>query len=242
MMDPKKDAYGQEIWAYLKQKPSYEIVERDDGFINFSQGAAVYFQKFHDWPSGQKKAIALAKGNVLDIGTGAGRVALYLQKKRLKVTAIDNSPLAIKTSRARGVKNARLIPIEKVGRLPKNYFNTVIMFGNNFGLFGGPKKAKSLLKELYKITAPDALILAESVDVYDTKDPVHLNYHKLNKSRGRMAGELRIRIRFRNYIGNWFDYLLVSPKEMAEIVKGTGWKIKKFIKSDKYLYCAVISK
>ena len=32
-MKPKKDAYGQEIWAFFQGKESYEIVERDDGFI-----------------------------------------------------------------------------------------------------------------------------------------------------------------------------------------------------------------
>jgi hypothetical protein len=69
-----------------------------------------------------------------------------------------------------------------------------------------------------------------------------LEYHKLNKKRGRMAGQLRVRIRFRKCVGRWFDYLIVSKKEMGEILKGTGWKIREFIDSDNSAYIAVIEK
>jgi len=241
-MEPKKDAYGQEIWAFFQGKESYEIVERDDGFIDFSDGPSVYFAEFEKWPKHEKEAIKFAKGKILDVGAGAGRVSLYLQKRGFDVIAIDNSPLAIKVCKKRGVKKAKILPFEKIEKLQPTIFDTIIMFGNNFGLFGNPKKAKKLLKKLHKITSPKALIIAESNDPYKTKDPAHLSYHKFNQKRGRMPGQLRIRIRFRNYIGEWFDYLIVSKKEMKEILQGTGWKIKKFINSKKSSYIAIIEK
>lgn len=95
-MKSSKDAYGQEVWAFFQGKPSFELVERDDGFVNVSGGATAYFAEFKDWPKIQKQAIKFAKGKVMDVGAGAGRVSLYLQKKGLDVVAIDNSPLAIK--------------------------------------------------------------------------------------------------------------------------------------------------
>jgi len=241
-MELKKDAYGQEVWTFFQKKKSYEIVERDDGFIDFSKGAPAYFAEFKDWPEIQKQAIKYAKGKVLDIGAGAGRVSLYLQKQGFDVTAIDNSPLAIKVCKKRGVKDARVLSIERISVFKPSTFDTIIMFGNNFGLFGNFKKAKTLLKKLHRITSSSALIIAESTDPYKTDDPVHLAYHKFNKKRGRMPGQLRIRIRFRNYIGDWFDYLLVSKDEMKKILKGTSWRIKKFIDSDNYMYSAIIEK
>ena len=57
-----------------------------------------------------------------------------------------------------------------------------------------------------------------------------------------MAGQLRLRIRFRKCIGRWFDYLIVSKKEMEEILKGTGWKIRDFIDSCDSAYVAAIEK
>ncbi len=238
----ERDAYGQEVWAHLNGKESYEVVERDDGFIGLSSGAHAYFAEFKDWPRHQKQGIKFAKGRVLDVGTGAGRVAFYLQKRGHKVTAIDNSPLAINVCKKRGLKDARVLPIEKIGIFKPNTFDSIVMYGNNFGLFGDPRKAKTLLKEFHRITTPDALIIAESNNPYKTDDPVHLSYHKLNQKRDRMAGQLKIRIRFRNFISDWFDYLLVSKEEMKNIIKGTGWKVRKFIDSEKFMYIAIIEK
>ncbi len=241
-LNKNKDASGQIVWAHFNNERSYEVIERDDGFIDISTGAESYFSEFKDWPKYQKEGLKFAKGKALDIGAGAGRVALYLQKKGVKVTAIDNSPLSIKVCKKRGVKSAKVLPIEEVDSLPFNSFDTILMYGNNFGLFANPKKAKNLLKKFYKITKEDAIIITESRDPYKTKDPAHLNYHKLNKKRGKLPGALKIRVRFKNYTGNWFEYLFVSKKEMKDILKDTEWKIKKFVESDSGSYIAIIEK
>jgi ubiquinone/menaquinone biosynthesis C-methylase UbiE len=242
-MKKEKDSYGQQVWDFLQGKESYEIIERDDGFIDTSfRGPRDYFADFKSWSKIQKKAIKFAKGKVLDIGAGAGRVSLYLQEKGLSVVAIDNSPFSIKVCKKRGVKVAKVLPIEELEKLKGTLFNTIILYGNNFGLFANFKKAQKILKKMYKITTPDALIIAETTNPYKTKDPDHLAYHAWNKKRKRMSGQIRIRVRFKKYAGDWFDYLFVSKKEMKEILKGTGWKIKETIDSDTSLYIAVIEK
>jgi SAM-dependent methyltransferase len=236
------DAYGQLILAHLEGKPSYEVIERDDGFVALSGGAPSYFAEYKNWPAWQKRAIKFAKGKVLDVGAGAGRVSLYLQKRGCKVTAIDNSPRAIQVCRKRGVKDARVFSIREVGKFSPNTFDTVVMYGNNFGLFGSRAGAKSLLKKLHARTTPNAASIVESNDPYRTTDPAHLAYHRRNRKRGRMPGQLKIRARFRFSIGDWFDYLMVSKKEMQEILNGTGWKVKEFFDSGKTAYTAVIVK
>jgi 2-polyprenyl-3-methyl-5-hydroxy-6-metoxy-1,4-benzoquinol methylase len=241
-MKPNKDAFGQEIWSYYNGNRRIEIAERDDGYIDVSgAGPAAYFHKFRSWLKQERTAIKFARGKVLDVGAGAGRVSLYLQERGLDVTAIDNSPLAIKTCRKRGVKKARILSFEDVNRFHPGSFDTVIMYGNNFGLFRNPSKAKIMLKKLYRATSPGALIIAETLDPYKTSEPAHLSYHKLNRKRGRMAGQARIRIRYKNCTGDWFDYLLVSKKEMKEILKDTGWRVKKFVGSGA-VYIAIIEK
>jgi len=181
------------------------------------------------------------KGRVLDIGCGAGRHSLYLQEKGFDVLGIDISPLAIKVCKLRGLKKAEVMSIEEVNFKPDS-FDTIIMMGNNFGLFGSCKEARKLLERFHEMTSEGTLIIADTRNPYKTDNPAHLEYQEFNRKRGRMSGQLRLRIRFRKYAGQWFDYLIVSKEEMKEILKGTGWKIKEFIESDNSQYIAIIEK
>ncbi len=229
------------MWAFFKGEKAFEIVERDDGYFDASLNAKVYFSVFEDWHPIEKEAMKFVKGRVLDIGCGAGRHSLYLQKEDFDVLGIDSSPLAVKVCRLRKLRKVKVMPIEEVKFKP-NSFDSIIMMGNNFGLFGNLSKARRLLEKFHKMTSRDGVIIACTRDIYKTDNPDHLEYHRHNKNKGRMAGQVRIRIRFRKYVGKWFDYLMVSKNEMKEILKGTGWKIKKFIDSDGSYYVAIIEK
>jgi len=238
----EEDAYGQEMWAYYKGEESFEIVERDDGYFDALPGSPrVYFSSYESWSHLDKKAMEFVKGRVLDVGCGAGRHSLYLQKKGFDVLGIDNSPLAIKVCKLRGLKKAEVMSIEEVNFKPET-FDTILMMGNNFGLFGSFKKARRLLKRLHRMTSKNALIIADTRDPYKTENPAHLEYQEFNRKRGRMSGQLRIRIRFKKYVTRWFDYLIVSKEEMKEILKGTGWKVKEFIDSGDSSYITIIEK
>ncbi|MFX0139028.1 MAG: class I SAM-dependent methyltransferase, partial [Candidatus Hodarchaeota archaeon] len=185
-MEPEKDAYGQEIWAQFKGRESFEIVERDDGYFGASGSVKIYFSKYEEWEEYEKEAIKFCKGKILDIGCGAGRHSLYLQENGFDVLGIDISPVAIKTCKERGLKKARVLSIEDIEKLKPERFDTIIMFGNNFGLFGSFNKARILLEKFSKITSLNAIIIAQTRDPYKTDNPAHLEYQEFNKKRGRM--------------------------------------------------------
>jgi cyclopropane fatty-acyl-phospholipid synthase-like methyltransferase len=185
----QQDGYGHALEDHYLGRGGYEINERDDGYLAPSGGPAAYFTEYRDWPDHAKKAADLAKGRVLDVGCGAGRIALYYQKKGLDVLGIDNSPLAVRVCRLRGLKKARVMSITEVsGKL--GAVDTIVMFGNNFGLFGSFRRAQWLLRRFHNMTTDDALILAESTDPYQTTEPHHRAYHRWNKNRGRMGGQV----------------------------------------------------
>ncbi len=242
-MKPKQDAYGQQLLALYKDPTVPELVERDDNWLKVSNYNAIYFSEYAKWHKKEKEALSLVKGKVLDVGCGAGRHALYFQNKGFDITGIDNSPGAIKVCKKRGLKKAKLVPIEKVDTFKPHSFDTVIMFGNNLSLLASYKKAKVLLKKLYRITTHNAQIIGEVRNPYMTDDPLHLRYQERNRKRGRMAGQLRLRVRYLNLVGPWFDYLMMSPDELKRITRGTGWKISKIIKkTGNSVYFAVLSK
>lgn len=241
VLKPEEDAYGQEIWAFYQGKEVSEIVERDDCYIVSSPYGPKNYSKYDDWASYHQRAMDFVIGRVLDVGCGAGRHSLYLQRKGFDVFGIDNSPLAIKVAELRGLKKIKVMSIEEINFKPDS-FDTIIMMGNNFGLFGSFLNAQKLLRKFHKITSSEALIIADTLDPHKTDNPDHLEYHKCNREKGRMGGQVRIRIRFRKYVGRWFDYLMVSKEEMNEILTGTGWKIREFVDSEGSQYIAIIEK
>ena len=212
-----------------------EIVERDDGFLNAAK--MIYFAPVARWPAVERRALRWVRGRVLDAGLGAGRVALELQRRGRSVVGIDVSPGAIEVARLRGVHDVRLLALEAVDE-SLGHFDTVVMFGNNFGLFGSPSRARRLLRRLRPLVDR---IVAGSTNPYATDDPAHLGYQERNRNRGRMPGQLRLRNRYRDLVGPWFDYLIVSPDEMATILEGTGWRIRRLLEeSGSGYYVAVL--
>ncbi len=241
-INPDRDAYGEELKSFLEDSSnSIEIVERDDGYMDYHEGIPYYFSEYTDWIDQEKEAIAFCHGRIVDVGCGAGRVALHLQNKGFPVIGIDNSPGAIAICRKREVKNLRNIPFTQIDR-SLGKIDTLVLFGNNFGLFANPRRARWLLKRLRSLCSDYALIIAQTTDPYETDNPDHLSYHKRNRERGRMGGQLRIRIRHKRFTGPWFDYLFVSKQELEEMLQSTGWRVRQYIDTPKASYFVILEK
>lgn len=41
-MKPKEDAFGQSLWAYHNSNESFQIIERDDGYIDYMDTKAYF--------------------------------------------------------------------------------------------------------------------------------------------------------------------------------------------------------
>ena len=222
------DAFGEALLAHLEDGEASAVIERDDGFFGTDE-LTPYFAPARRWPAHERLAVRHVRGRVLDVGCGAGRAALHFQDRH-DVVAIDISPRAVEVSQRRGVADARVLSITKVG-LDLGLFDTIVMFGNNFGLFGNANRARTLLRRFRSIATPDCRILAGSNDIHGSADPRHVRYQRANLRRGRMAGQFKLRVRYVFSVSDWFDFLLVSAGEMEQIVMGTGWHIDRIIGS-----------
>lgn len=223
-----EDAYGAALRAYHETGESFEVVERDDGFVGQPGDPAMYFSDPEGWAERERVAMDRAEDRVLDVGCGAGRHALYLQEQGHEVVGIDASPGAVEVARERGV-DARECDVADVRDLDAGTFDTVVMGGNNFGLVGTRATAPRILGGLAAATTDDARILAETRDVHATDDPDHLAYHEFNRERRRLPGALRIRVRYRRHATPWFDYLMVSPDEIREVLEPTAWHLAEIV-------------
>jgi SAM-dependent methyltransferase len=221
----EQDAFGHAVWDHFRGTNAFEIIERSDGLITTSSGPSMYLAEPAFWAPQELEALQRdAHGRVLDIGCNAGRHALYLQQQGLEVLGVDISPLAIAVAKERGLKSTEVMSIDDISAA-LGTFDTILMLGNNFGLFANAAKTRRLLRSFRSVTRPGATLIAESLNVYETRDPDHLAYQAANRVRGRMSGQIRMRCRYKRFATPWFDYLMVSPAEMETLVDGTGWHI-----------------
>ena len=103
-------------------------------------------------------------------------------------------------------------------------FDTIVLFGNNFGLFGTPERLRKILSVWAGRANPGARILAESTNPYCGGAPaIDRAYYQSNKQKGLMPGQLRIRTQYRGHVGPWSHWLFVSRKEMRILLEDTGW-------------------
>ena len=63
-----------------------------------------------------------------------------------------------------------------------------------------------------------------------------------NRARGKLPGTIRIRVRFREHVTPWFDWLFVSPRELERLLRGTGWHRARLVQNDSPRYVAVLEK
>jgi SAM-dependent methyltransferase len=202
-----------------------EIVERDDGYTEEGAGPEVYLAGAAGWPSGERQALRHVRGRVLDLGCGAGRVTLELQRRAFDVVGLDASVLAARAARLRGVDTVWCTTLKTLG--PRiGSFDSIILYGNNFGLFETPDEAHERLKEWAQLTKPGARIFVESTSAYGGGAPgMDRTYYRRNRANGRPPGELRARYRYGDSVGGWFTWLFVGRGEMREILRGTGWRV-----------------
>jgi 2-polyprenyl-3-methyl-5-hydroxy-6-metoxy-1,4-benzoquinol methylase len=241
IMQPDQDAFGQMMAANQRggaHEP--EIIERDDGYVSVGRGPSLYFASYDSWSPIEREASTYVRGRVLDIGCGAGRHALYFQGQGYEVVATDISPLAVQVCQERGVRDARVFAVTQLSHT-LGLFDTITLWGS-FAMVSNFKRARWLLRRFRGMTTNQGRIIAAALNPYGTDDPAHLAYHEHNRQQGRVAGQTRVRVRFRQYATPWLDLLFVSPDELRDILAGTGWQMHQLLGDEHGQYIVVIDK
>src|SRR3954447_4841009 len=220
------DIYGAELADVLAGRSAFEVVERDDGLLIVAD-ARYQTAPFRQWSDPlERRAMRFVRGRVLDVGCGAGRVCLHLQNRGMEVVGIDRSPGAIACARQRGVRDARLLDLAEVDST-LGRFDTIVFMGQNFGMVGSAGRGRRLLRTLAAVASRRGRIVTELYDPHADPDPAQRRYLERNVARGRMPGQLRIRLRYRGLRTGWLDWLQLSVSELEALLEGTGWRLSR---------------
>ena len=195
------------------------------------------FRDFKKMSALEQKALKLCKGNILDIGCGAGSHSLYLQKKGFDVTALDQSPGAIETCKLRGIEHTVLQGIQDF-KLQK--YDTLLMLMNGIGVVGKLKNIDQFLSHLKSLLKPKGQILLDSSDIiymYDEDEdggywiPDDQNYY----------GEVTFEMEYRGERSEPLDWLYLDYNTLQRAANANNLTCELVSKGKHYDYLAKLT-
>jgi methylase of polypeptide subunit release factors len=231
------EPYGQSLHDFLSGDISAKVVvHRDDGYTG-DMPASVFFRKPADLSPLEQTAINLCRGDVLDVGAGAGCHSLALQELGLRVLAIDVSPQAVEIMAKRGVKDVQHV---NVFEFHQGQFDTLLMMMHGVGLVEDLSGLDHFLHNAHKLLRPNGQIVCDSLDVRYTTDPSHLKYQEANRRAGRYFGEVRMHFEYKGKMGPLFGWLHVDPETLIAHAESIGWSCQVVFKENDGDYLAQI--
>lgn len=210
MIDPVQDAFGVALLDYLEGRPVPELIlEVKGGLSGPAMHPEWFFRTFESWDWWEREILPLVNSwPVLDLGSGAGRAALYFQERGLPVTAVDASPGAVEVCRRRGIYDVRLGDVNEPPR--DRSWGAVLLLCGNLGLGGSWEGNRRLLTRLSDLVTPGAVLVGDSVT--PTGSPL-----------------VDLRIRYKDVITPWWPQYNIPAEKMTALVDGTGWTIDKHL-------------
>lgn len=225
------DAFGlmlYEAWrrqraGRLLHRSVMQIVERDDGMLMLGP-AKFYLGGPARWFDCERAVLDRLCGRVLDVGAGAGRLALALQDRGVDVTALEPSPAAVEVCQERGVHRT-VHGTLATHALSGERYDCVALFGNCLGLLESHVRAPSVLADLSRLVRPGGWVVAVGTDPAYLADPATQVYCERNRAYGRLPGQWRVRERFRNVATAWADFLWCGVDDLERLTAGSPWRL-----------------
>ncbi len=183
----------------------------------------VYFRTPVEFTTLEHLSINLCEGKILDVGAAVGAMSLDLQQKGYEVIALDMEARLVEISRQRGVDKAMCANIFNIR---DDTFDTVLMMMNGIGLVGTLEGLKDFLIQAKSLLNTGGQMIIDSSDI-------SYLYEDLPKPDDRYFGELSYRYRYKNRVGQWFDWLYVDAATLINISEAAGWEVE-IVYTDEY--------
>lgn len=227
-----KDLFGQALLDYQNGNYTEDIITSTSISEEDILPIPYLFRSYSEMPKLEQKALDLSKGNVLDVGCGAGSHSLYLQEKGFNVKAIDISKGAIEVCKLRGIDKSE---VENILDETKT-FDTILLLMNGTGVFEDLENMPRYLKHLKSLLNPKGQILIDSSDIkymYEDDDSgywidANANYY----------GELEYYVSYKNENETPFKMLYLDFDTLKSACETVGLQCELVIEGKHYDYLA----
>lgn len=196
----------------------------------------ILFRPFDDMPEIEQIALRMAKGKILDVGSGAGCHSIALQQMEKDVTAIDISPLSVETMTTLGVKKA----IEQDFFTVTEKYDTILMLMNGIGIVGTIDNLPSFFKHIDTILSDNGQVLLDSSDIsYIFEDEDGIIYLP---EGDKYYGELQYLMQYKEIKGESFPWLYIDFETLQVIAQQNGFMAELIHSGEHYNYLARITR
>jgi SAM-dependent methyltransferase len=244
-MDPS--FFGPEAWlpfalalrAYRRGAHDALLLVHSDVGPPDPMPVAVFFRTAEELRAVDEEAVRRSRGKVLDVGAGAGAMALLLQDEGLDVTALEVVPEAVEAMRESGVR--RIVEGRLEDLPPRAVYDTVLFLMNGVTLAGTLAGLPRLLTAVDRVLAPGGRVFMDSTDLRAREgglpergaDEEDAGAELEAVGEGAVAGagavgegmvaELEYQLEFRGERGAPFPQLFLDAGSLLRIAAGEGW-------------------
>ncbi|AOM76483.1 class I SAM-dependent methyltransferase [Pedobacter steynii] len=222
------DVFGEALKDQFTKPPAETLWVHNSFDYPEEMPVDIYFRNEDEMPELELKALNLCKGKVLDVGAGVGSHALVLQKRGFNVTGMDISASAVEIMKQRGLKQA----IEgDILTYKDQKYDTLLFMMNGIGLTGSISGLKTFLNRVKGLLNPGGQL------VFDSSDLSYLYEDIPFPSKG-YYGEVSFRYEYKLIKGNWFKWIYIDQKTLADLAKAIGWTTEIIFEDDQDQYLA----
>ena len=196
------------------------------------------FRNLDEMPVLEQRALAMARGKILDVGAGSGCHALALQKMGKEVTAIDISELSVEVMRERGVEDARAVDLYDEHFTEQ--YDTILLLMNGSGIIGnmeGMERFFSRMKQLLKFGGSIYMDSSDLKYLFEEEDGSYLI-----DVAGDYYGIVDFRMQYKQVKGDTFDWLYIDFDTLSYYAEQYGFSVELVCQGKHYDYLARISR
>lgn len=235
MLLPKdKDPMGTAIAEYHRTGRAGTLRVFSSQFDEDEIPVEQLFRTLDEMPAIEQRALAMARGKVLDVGAGSGCHALALQEMGKVVTAIDISELSVEVMRQRGVEDARAIDLYDEHFVER--YDTILLLMNGSGIIGNIAGIERFFYRMKQLLRPGGCIYMDSSDLKYLFEEEDGSY--LIDVAGDYYGMVDFRMQYKQVKGEAFDWLYIDFDTLAYYAEQYGFCAELVCQGEHYDYLA----
>ena len=237
LIPPHKDPMGTAIAEYHRTGRAGTLRVFSSQFDEDEIPVEQLFRTLDEMPAIEQRALAMARGKILDVGAGRGCHALAMQAMGKEVTAIDISELSVEVMRQRGVVDARALDLYDEHFVER--FDTILLLMNGSGIIGNMEGMERFFYRMKQLLKPGGRIYMDSSDLKYLFEEEDGSY--LIDVAGEYYGLVDFQMQYKHVKGESFDWLYIDFDTLAYYAEQYGFTAEVVCQGEHYDYLAVMT-